>query len=301
LKRITLGQISLVVFVIAAIGLGVMLSRISSTPATVNEVPGTNTPRPVALIPTLVAEAPTATKQVTLTITVTLRPPPTLEPPTKTVAASATPLPTLSPTLNLNVTISGLSGFESATPTGGVTCTPRKDWKLTYTIQRNDALVKIAALYNTNVDDIVKGNCLANANTIIIGQVIKVPGTSQPNIPSVDCSVKWEILTPIDQTQGVAGGGSLTFDWRGPRSPHVLLRIIKPDGSKFEDVFDLRQNDSVDAYNNLPAAGWYTWYVYPLDNNYQQVCPEGGPWHFLKAIAPTATNTAAASSGVTKP
>ena len=49
-------------------------------------------------------------------------------------------------------TVPGLIGLASDTPTGLPGCRPRKDWKLTYTVQANDALVKIAAAYNTSVD-----------------------------------------------------------------------------------------------------------------------------------------------------
>ncbi|GAB4343814.1 MAG: hypothetical protein Kow00117_22280 [Phototrophicales bacterium] len=39
---------------------------------------------------------------------------------------------------------------------------------------------------------------------------------------------------------------------------------------------------------DLPSAeGQYTWYVYPLDLNFQQIpCREGGPWHFHKSEGP---------------
>ena len=155
-------------------------------------------------------------------------------------------------------------------------------------MQRDDALSKIADLYNTTVDDLMKGNCLKDKNLIVIGQVLRVPGKVQPVQPAVPC-IPFELVTPMNGTLNVAGGGNLTFDWRGPRAPRNLIRIWKPDGSKFEDVIELRQNDTIDIGKNLPAAGTYTWYVYPLDSNFVQVCPEGGPWTFTKGQAPTAT------------
>ena len=78
----------------------------------------------------------------------------------------------------------------------------------------------------------------------------------------------------------------------GPRASHNLIRIIRPDGSLYENVVDLRQNQSIDLVNNLSAEGTYTWYVYPLDENYVQIpCHEGGPWTFMKALSPTITPT----------
>jgi hypothetical protein len=50
--------------------------------------------------------------------------------------------------------------------------------------------------------------------------------------------------------------------------------------------------------SNIPDAGTYTWYVYPLDSNFQQInCHEGGPWKFTKAQMPTPTPTSAAPLG----
>ncbi|MHB8629265.1 MAG: LysM peptidoglycan-binding domain-containing protein [Aggregatilineales bacterium] len=210
----------------------------------------------------------------------TLRPPPTFEPPTLTVLPSVTPTNTLPPTIDLSVSVPGLFGNETSTPMTTPVCKVRADWKLTYTVQRNDALIRIAAQYNTSVEELVKGNCLRDKNVIVIGQVLKVPGVTQPLQPEVQC-IPFQLLTPLNGTLSISSSGLLTFDWRGPRAPHNLIRIFRPDGSKFEVVIDLRQNESIDLAN-LPAFGKYTWYVYPLNASYLQVCPEGGPWTFSK-------------------
>jgi hypothetical protein len=60
----------------------------------------------------------------------------------------------------------------------------------------------------------------------------------------------------------------------------------------WEDVVDLRQNYTLNVADALPAAaGIYTWKVFPLDLNFQQInCLEGGPWTFQKTqTLPTAT------------
>ena len=54
-------------------------------------------------------------------------------------------------------------------------------------------------------------------------------------------------------------------------------------------MVELRQNEAIDLYEHLHPAGTYTWYLYPLDANFVQVCPEGGPWTFTKSDSPTAT------------
>ncbi len=289
-------KLTTLLVIVAAFALGLFLSRLTSRPdadlAPTLGAPPTNTPRAVAqvLTRTPTETIPPYTPLATLTPSRTLRPPPTLEPPTNTVPPSLTPSITPTPTFQLSVSIPGLHGAEMATPSSTAGCTPRKDWKLTYTVQRNDALIRIAQLYNTTVDELMAANCLRDKNLLIIGQVLKVPGTVQPVQPLVVC-VPFELMTPMNGTLAIEGDGSLTFNWRGPRAPRNLIRIWRPDGSKFEDVIELRQNDAIDLPPNLPAAGTYTWYVYPLDYNFIQVCPEGGPWTFTKALSPTLTPT----------
>ncbi len=279
-------RITPLLLILAAITLGTVLAQLSqqqnARPAM--SAPPTNTRRAIAQAPTRTPSEtiPPYTSLPTLTPSRTLRPPPTLEPPTQTVAATLTPSITPTQTLDLSISVVGLRGAETPTPTSTAGCTPRKDWKLTYTVQRDDALIRIADVYNTTVDDLMVGNCLVDKNRIIIGQVLKVPGTAQPIQPSVQC-VPFELLTPFNGTLNVPRLGQLTFNWRGPRAPRNLIRIFRPDGSKYEVVIELRQNESIDLGANLLASGTYTWYVYPLDWYFVQVCPEGGPWYFTKS------------------
>ncbi len=233
---------------------------------------------------------PPNTPLATLTPSRTLLPPPTFEPPTATVAPSATPTVTPTATLDLSVSIPGLHGAETPTPTTTPGCRPRQDWSLTYTVQINDNLTRIAQRYGTTVDDLAAGNCLRDPNVVIIGQQLRVPGSAQPAEPTYDCT--WEVLTPTDGSFNVSGDGQLTFNWRGPRAERNLIRVHRPDGSIYERVVDLRQNETIDLYEALPAAGQYTWYVYPLDFYFRQIpCHEGGPWTFTKPQAATATPT----------
>ena len=81
------------------------------------------------------------------------------------------------------------------------------------------------------------------------------------------------------------------------RSPITDPRI-RPDGSVFERVIELRQNETIDLNENLSQAGTYTWYVYPLGRDFVQVsCLEGGPWTFTKPQSSTPTPTRDASTG----
>jgi LysM repeat protein len=240
---------------------------------------------------------PPNTPLPTLTPSQTLLPPPTFEPPTAT--PTLTPIPSQAPTATtiVEVSIPGLNGAETPTPSTTPGCVPRKDWKLTYTVQFDDTLSAIAAKYNTWVEDLVDANCIKDKNLIVIGQVLRVPGEVQPASQEVAC-VPWQVLTPINGAVTVPADGSITFNWIGPAAPINLIRIFRPDGSKYEVVIELRQNESVNLNDNLAEAGTYTWYVYPLGRDFQQIqCLEGGPWTFTKPQSSTPTPTPSASSG----
>jgi LysM repeat protein len=237
------------------------------------------------------ANTATPTPQKSPTVAATLLPPPTFEPATVTPTASTVPSPTVVPTTDINISIPGLHGAETATPSSTPGCQTRADWKLTYTVQFNDTLTSIANLYGVWPEDIAEANCLDDVNVIVEGQVLHVPGDSQPVLPAVEC-VDWEVLTPFNGTQGVPADGTVTFNWRGPLSPISLIRIYRPDGTIYERTVELRQNEQIDLNDYLTQEGTYTWYVYPLDQYYQQVsCKEGGPWTFYKPLSATATPT----------
>ncbi len=230
--------------------------------------------------------------------TATLLPPPTLEPPTATPTPSPVPSQTPVPTANIDVSIPGLHGAETPTPSTTPGCEPRADWKLTYTVQFDDTLSAIASRYGTWVDDLAAGNCITDKNLIVIGQVLHVPGEVQPYQAEVEC-VPWEPMTPFDGSMTVPNDGNITFNWRGPAAPINLIRIYRPDGTIYERVIELRQNETINVTDYLPLEGTYTWYVYPLGRGFQQIdCLEGGPWTFYKGVSSTPTPTAAA--GISK-
>ncbi|MCD4687248.1 MAG: LysM peptidoglycan-binding domain-containing protein [Anaerolineae bacterium] len=286
----TAGKLTLaMVLVIGSIGVGALFS-LSSPPDIDDSTLAQNAES--SATPTLMLTAtetiPPYTPLPSLTPSQTLKPPPTFEPPTPTPTAS--PIPSLTPTLTTNVSVSipGLQGAESPTPTSTPGCEPRADWPLTYTVQFEDTLSGIAAQYGTWVDDLAAGNCITDKNLIVIGQVLHVPGDAHPAQPEYDC-VAWEALTPFDGSSTVSTTGSLTFNWRGPQAPKYLIRIYLPDGTQYEQLVELRQNDTIDIATNLPLEGFYHWYVYPLDDNFMQIsCIEGGPWIFYKAESPAA-------------
>ncbi len=216
--------------------------------------------------------------------TVTLRPPPTLEPPTITPQPTIAPTETARPTLRVEVDNPGFNGLETPSLTPDVPCERRTDWTLTYTVQPLDALARIAEQYGTTAEQLAAGNCLPDANVIVVNQVLRVPGDAPPDPNRVEC-VPWEVLTPINYAFEVDGTGLINFTWRGPQASRNLLRIFDDDGEiVYEKTVDLRQNVTVNAGVDLPeAAGNYTWRIYPLNLSFIQVdCVESPAWTFHK-------------------
>lgn len=241
---------------------------------------------------------PPSTPLATLTPSHTLKPPPTFEPPTRTLMPSDTPTITPTPTTDQSISVEGLHGLETATPSTTPGCEPRKDWQLVYEIQALDTLTSIAEQYDTTVWELQEANCLTDADTIIAGHKLRVPGAAQPD--AIEC-VTWEVLQPLDGMITVPGSGSLILNWIGPRAPLNLIRITKPadDPHRNEDGYqavvevlvELKQNGSIDL-SELPAAGWYTWQVFPLDRNFWQInCPESPAWSFRKDETPETDGT----------
>lgn len=273
---------------LAAIGIETMFSSIMGDDSTVQ---GDSTP--IALVQEEPTMTPTATETIppstplpTVTPRDTLIPPPTFEPPTLTPLPTTVPTATTTPTTNVSVSIPGLNGVESATPSSTPGCVPNEDWQLTYTVQFDDALATIAAKYSTTMFDLARGNCLEDMNLIVVGQVLRVPGDAPPVQAAVDCTA-FELLTPINGAVTIAGDGQLTFNWRGPLAPKNLIRIYKPDGTTVEYLIELRQNETINMSEDLGMGGTYTWEVIPLGNDFVQVCPRGGPWTFTKAASGT--------------
>lgn len=249
------------------------------------------TPTLGAVTATPAETIPPYTPLPSLTPSQTLKPAPTFEPATATLPPSATPSPTLSLTVSVNVSIPGLKGAETPTPTTTPGCKSRDDWKLTYTVQFDDTLSSIADQYDTWVDELAEGNCITDKNLIVVGQVLHVPGETQPVQNAVEC-VAWEVMTPFNGSMTVPADGPITFNWRGPAAPINLIRIHRPDGTVYERVIELRQNETINLNDFLALEGTYTWYVYPLDRNFRQIsCLEGGPWTFYKPVSSTPTMT----------
>jgi LysM repeat protein len=64
-------------------------------------------------------------------------------------------------------------------------CEPRRDWDITYTVQRGDVLEFIARDFASSVQDLASANCLVNAGVLVIGQTLRVPRERPTLTPGV--------------------------------------------------------------------------------------------------------------------
>ena len=290
-------------FIALCLVIGYLFARVEST-IFAPQPTATSQPSQAPTVTTFRLSSPTATLSPTtttsptrlpssplptLTPTQTLKPPPTFEPPTATLRPTDSPTRTPTKSILLDVTappgLQGLDLFDDNgnTPEG---CEKRDDWKLRYTVQAGDALSNIASLYGTYATELVIGNCLENADKIIAGQILRVPGEVQPEVPKYECT-DWEVLTPFDGAYVIDGDDTLSFVWRGPVAERYLVRVIMPSGNVYEELVDLQQNLQVFLPAVLREEGNHHWYVYPLGLDFLQIpCLEGGPWYFHKT-APT--------------
>jgi len=54
-------------------------------------------------------------------------------------------------------------------------CAPPEEWTGTYTVQPGDSLIQIAPRYGLTVGELVRGNCIEDANRLNVGQTLRVP------------------------------------------------------------------------------------------------------------------------------
>jgi hypothetical protein len=75
-------------------------------------------------------------------------------------------------------------------------CVPRSDWTAGYTVQRGDTLFSIAQRFQLSLTDLQQGNCIANPNVILPGQVLRVPFAAIPTVLPTSAPTARPTLAP---------------------------------------------------------------------------------------------------------
>lgn len=97
----------------------------------------------------------------------------TITPPATSIPVNAPPTvpPPLPPSF-VSAATATAQAIGTATPDPN--CVVRQDWN-TYFVRTGDTLALIAAQFNTSVEELAAGNCLANINLLTVGQALRVP------------------------------------------------------------------------------------------------------------------------------
>lgn len=188
----------------------------------------------------------------------------TATPGVNTPTVTATVAPTATPTRTTNSN----TGNNTGNPRPN--CTVRTDWPV-YTVVAGDTLAVIAQRVNSTVNDLTAANCLANANTIQVGQQLRVPRLPQQNT-TPEITLFRVIGTPV--TGGSTDGRSLEWQTRG--AAQVLITQIPPSGTggvvlgKFAASGTLPIGKLGAEY--VPTA---TFYLYLLDASGKEIANNG--------------------------
>ena len=134
----------------------------------------------------------------------------------------------------------GETGSETGTEPGSETDSTvipgseeEQPQSITYEIQAGDTLFAIGLLYGVSVDDIVRANGLANADSLEVGQLIIIPIGGLP-----------------EDTTGVDAGG--TDDGSGATTSQEQVHIVSAGQTLFgiAQLYGLSV-DELAAYNNI--------------------------------------------------
>lgn len=160
--------------------------------------------------------------------------------PTSTTPPTFLPLPSVTPTQVATATTSAVN-----TPVPVANCSPRADWPI-YVVVAGDTLAGIAQRTGSTVGDLTAANCLANANTIFVGQQIRVPRLPVPPTPT-----PFPVPTSMDSTLRILSFrlasevNSARLEWVTWNASSVMLSVSGPRGAYI-------------GYGAQPASGAFT-------------------------------------------
>lgn len=184
-----------------------------------------------ALTPTALADIPTA---VSVLVTPTLA---------QTLPAASTPVPFSTATTASGSTTSGSN-------TSG-NCTVRGDWPATYTVVSGDTLFQIAQRAGSSTADLAAGNCLASADNIFAGQVLRLPrAISQPNSSGSTGTTPVGTIYISSSVAADAGNFSLL------RGDTIMLRWDGSPAGISQASFYVGTFDKVIGTDTNGADGW---------------------------------------------
>lgn len=170
---------------------------------------------------------------------------------TTEVTRPSLPTPTQSSILTATAQLTATpTQFSTATPTARPTntpssvanCTPRTDWAI-YVVVSGDTLSTIAQRAGSSVANLTTANCLTNADSIYVGQQLRVPRLPAAPTPT-------PAPTSMDTTPRILGFYLVTettprhLEWYTSNTGWVTLSVSGPRGAYI-------------GYGRLPANGTF--------------------------------------------
>lgn len=185
--------------------------------------------------------------------------------PTYTPTATHTATPSPTPTLTI-------------TPRPG--CVVRADW-FNYVVQPGDTLSRIAQRVGLSTSALVQGNCLANANLIFVGQVLKVPVILPPTATPTSNVVPRILSFTLEP---VTGGG-LMVRWQTQNVASVNLMWTAPNGEVLGTVSGQPANGTLGVPEFSPRyAPQVTYILYAVDALGRDILDPAIPTQRLAAV-----------------
>ncbi|GAB4520693.1 MAG: hypothetical protein OHK0046_31260 [Anaerolineae bacterium] len=137
----------------------------------------------------------------------------TLDPTSQAAVPTATPTATSTPTSTPTATSTVVISVPTATPTATTSCVIRTDW-VAYTVVAGDTLSRLAQRTGSTTGTLVQGNCLANANVISAGQVLRLPRL--PDVTAVPTSTFTPTPTPTATATATEAEAAIFFSAGNP-------------------------------------------------------------------------------------
>jgi len=149
---------------------------------------------------------------------------------------------------------------------GGSTCVPRTDWVALYTVAAGDTLGSIAERVNSTASTLAIGNCLANADSIFEGQVLRLPQAPSapqpatqipiPDGPSQQGTIYISAIVSADAGNFfLLRGETITLRWDdAPASIQSVRFVLATASGQTEIGQDGNPTDGISINWNVPGG-----------------------------------------------
>lgn len=179
------------------------------------------------------------------------------------------PLPLLERQVQVPPPIAPVASPTNTTiPAVATSCAPRADWNFSYTVQSGDTLFRVAQAFGISAADLQTANCLANANQIQVGQVLRVPT---------------QLPTAVPQASATPQATALPTNTLAPTAINPNLRA---------DSSTVQQGECTTIRWDVAGVSQVYFQGQPVRTSNQQVCPRTDATYTLLLVYDDGTQSA---------